>query len=303
MIDRFETIQRKTLAFEIKAAEVADSGQYAGEFVGYAAGILNIDKAGDLILPGAFSADIPRFLSEGVVCWQHDWMCPIGVPLEAKEDSYGLLTRSRISRTQPGLEAMTLIRDGVVKKLSIGYQVLDYEVVDRQGLAAILSMYGLPIEKQMAVLGTFDDMGLDVVYLLKRLKLYEYSPVTVPANDKAVIMDSKQLTGLTFAQHSQAVLTAVEGLEARIKDITDIRLSQGRKGNPQHGAACADMADMLEKACGRLRKMASELGMGEAEDEGNGENNPLLPDLEYAKQANASYVEFLKLEARRFDAA
>lgn len=297
MEKRFDSIQRKTLAFEVKQAEMTE-GQYAGEFTGYAAGILNIDNTGDMILPGAFSADLPRFLSEGVVCWQHDWMTPIGVPVAASEDGYGLLTKSRISRTQQGMDAMTLIRDGVVKKLSIGYQVLDYDVVDRSGLARTMQGYGLTQEKQMATLATFDEMGRDVVYLLKKLKLYEYSPVTVPANDKAIIMDAKSLTGLTFADHSRAVLTAVEGLEARIKDITDLRLSQGRKGNPEHGKMCGEMADELEKACGRLRKMAQELGMdnGESEDE----DEPMKPEMEYAK---ALYAEFLKLEARRLGAA
>lgn len=299
MEKRFDSIQRKTLAFEVKQAEMTDGGQYAGEFTGYAAGILNIDNTGDMILPGAFSADLPRFLSEGVVCWQHDWMTPIGVPVAASEDGYGLLTKSRISRTQQGMDAMTLIRDGVVKKLSIGYQVQDYDVVDRSGLARTMQGYGLTQEKQMATLATFDEMGRDVVYLLKKLKLFEYSPVTVPANDKAVIMDAKQLTGLSFVDHSRAVLTAVEGLKTRIAEITEMRESQGRKGNPEHGKMCSEMADELEKACGRLRKMAGELGMdnGEGEDE---EENPTMPDTEYAKTL---YAEFLKLEARRLGAA
>ena len=298
MEKRFDAIQRKTLAFEVKQAEMTDGGQYAGEFTGYAAGILNIDNTGDMILPGAFSADLPRFLSEGVVCWQHDWMTPIGVPVAASEDGYGLLTKSRISRTQQGMDAMTLIRDGVVKKLSIGYQVQDYDVVDRSGLARTMQSYGLTQEKQMATLATFDEMGRDVVYLLKKLKLFEYSPVTVPANDKAVIMDAKQLTGLSFVDHSRAVLTAVEGLKTRIAEITEMRESQGRKGNPEHGKMCSEMADELEKACGRLRKMAMDLGMnnGESEDE----DEPMKPEMEYAK---ALYAEFLKLEARRLGAA
>ena len=298
MSNRFDNIQRKTLAFEVKATDMADGGQYAGEFTGYAAGILNIDNTGDMILPGAFAADLPRFLSEGVVCWQHDWMTPIGVPLEAKEDGYGRLTRSRISRTANGIDAMTLIRDGVVKKLSIGYQVQDYEVADRAGLARTIAAYGLPLEKQASIVNNFDDMGLNAVYLLKRLKLYEYSPVTVPANDKAIIMDSKQLTGLTFSDHSRAVLTAVEGLEARISDITDLRKSQGRKGNPEHGKTCAEMATELEKACGRLRKMAGELGMSEPEEPTD--DSLLMPDMGYAKSL---YAEFLKLEAQRLGAA
>jgi hypothetical protein len=142
-------------------------------------------------------------------------------------------------------------------------------------------------------------MDRDVVYLLKKLKLYEYSPVTVPANDKAIIMDAKQLTGLTLLDHSRTVLTAVEGLKTRIAEITEMRESQGRKGNPEHGKMCSEMADELEKACGRLRKMAGELGMdnGESEDE---DENPNKPDMEYAKTL---YAEFLKLEARRLGAA
>ena len=106
-------------------------------------------------------------------------------------------------------------------------------------------------------------------------------------------MDSKQLTGLTFSDHSRAVLTAVEGLEARISDITDLRKSQGRKGNPEHGKACAEMADELEKACGRLRKMAGELGMN-GESEEPTDDSLLMPDIGYAKSL---YAEFLKLEA------
>jgi len=81
-----DEIRRMTVPFEVKSVKADDSGQYAGEFMGYAAGIHNIDRVGDMILPGAFVEDLPRFLNEGVVCWQHDWMTPIGVPMEARED-------------------------------------------------------------------------------------------------------------------------------------------------------------------------------------------------------------------------
>jgi hypothetical protein len=95
------------------------------------------------------------------------------------------------------------------------------------------------------------------------------------------------------------VLTAVEGLEARIKDITELRATQGRKGNPQHGKACGEMADELEKACGRLRKMAIEL-MGMDNGESEDDDEPMKPDMDYAKSL---YAEFLKLEAQRLGAA
>jgi len=99
---------------------------------------------------------------------------------------------------------------------------------------------------------------------------------------------------LTFAEHSRAVLTAVEGLETRIKEISELRKSQGRKGSPSHGVMCSEMADDLEKACGRLRKMAEELGnkpKGDDEDD-----EPGKPDMEYGQDAKTLYVEFLKLQ-------
>ena len=297
-MNRLGQHETKQLPFEVKAAEMSDGGQYAGEFTGYAAGILNIDTTGDMILPGAFTEDLPRFLADGVVCWQHDWMTPIGAPLEAREDGYGLLARARISRTTQGLDAMTLIRDGVVKRLSIGYQVLDYDVVDRAGLARTIAAYGLSPERQSAIMTTFDERSADIVYLLKKLKLYEFSPVTVPANGNARILDAKSLTGLTFRAHADTVLAAVAGIETRIKEIDALRKSEGRKSSPAHGEMCMEMADDLEKACGRLRKMAEELGRkpknGEEEE---GDENPTKPALEIGDEAKRALLEFLKLSA------
>lgn len=296
-MERLGQLETKQLPFEVKAAMVDDSGQYAGEFTGYAAGILNIDTTGDMILPGAFTEDLPRFLADGVVCWQHDWMTPIGSPVEAREDGFGLLARARISRTTQGLDAMTLIRDGVVKRLSIGYQVLDYDVVDRAGLARTIAAYGLSPERQSAIMASFDARDGDIVYLLKKLKLYEFSPVTVPANDNARIMDAKSLAGLTFRAHADTVLAAVAGIETRIKEIDALRKSEGRKSSPAHGEMCAEMADDLEKACGRLRKMAEELGRKPKNGEEEGDENPTKPELEIGNEAKRALLEFLKLSA------
>lgn len=288
---RREQIEHKTLPFEVKAAASADSDAYAGEFEGYAAGILNIDSAGDIILPGAFKETIPDFLKDGVVCWQHDWMTPIGVPLDAREDSYGLWSKCRISKTQQGQDAMTLIRDGVVKKLSIGYRVEDYDFVDRAGLNAYLQGMGCRPEKCGEILKQYDEQELDGVYLLKKLKLYEYSPVTIPANNNAIITDAKSLTGLTFAQHSQAVLNAVTGLKERIASITAMRESQGRKANPAHCEQCRTIAGDLDVMCRDLRKMADEMEPEET------------PDESKAQTARIAYAEFLKLQAAAIGAA
>lgn len=241
-----DEIRRMVLPFEVKAVKESSDGRHAGEFTGYAAGIHNIDRVGDMILPGAFTDDLPRFLAEGVVCWQHDWMTPIGVPLEAFEDTFGLLTRARVSNTAQGKDAMTLIKDGVVKKLSIGYRAQTYEWVNRAGLIAYLATTNLSEQRRQEIIRTYDEFELDECFLLKKLKLYEFSPVTVPANPNANIITAKNLlTGLTFADHSKAVLTAVQGLTERVRGINTLREQQQRKANPIHAQICDEIAQEL----------------------------------------------------------
>jgi HK97 family phage prohead protease len=285
-----DEIRRMALPFEVKSTEIDYQGEHAGEFTGYAAGIHNIDRVGDMILPGAFKDDLPRFLADGVVCWQHDWMNPIGVPLEASEDGYGLMTRCRVSKTSQGIDAMTLIRDKVVKKLSIGYRVESYEWVDRAGLIAYLKGCGLSEQRQQGIIQQYDEMELDECFLLKKIKLYEYSPVTVPANPNAIITDSKnlgQLSGLTFQQHSEAALSVVQGLAARVKSITSWREQHDKKANPIHAQLCEAIAEELGLMADDLEGIAMAIRQTEPK---SAEPDTLL-------------AEFLRLEARSLGVA
>lgn len=248
-------IRHMTVPFELKAAADGKEG-FAGEFTGYAAGILNIDRTGDMILPGAFTDTLPDFLKEGIVCWQHDWATPIGQPIEAYEDSYGLMTKSRISNTTTGRDCMTLIRDGVIKKMSIGYRVQDYEWVDRAGLLSWLGSSRLDESKQISILTQFDGMGLSELFLLKRIKLFEYSPVSIPANPNAVITAAK---GLPFAEHSEAVVTAVKELSDRIKAIHALRTSQGKAANSAHVEQAESIRAEFDAMSGLLQGLVEEM--------------------------------------------
>lgn len=88
--------------------------------------------------------------------------------------------------------------------------------------------------------------------------------------------------------------------------------------NPEHGRLCMGMAEDLEKACGRMRKLADELGyMPESapmEGDGYGEDKPypkpfteeererMKTEEDAAKaaqitDARRAYAEFLRLEA------
>jgi len=73
----------------------------------------------DILAPGCFAQDLAEFLAEGFVSGiNHDWDVPIGKPLEARETAEGLFVRASISDTAAGRDVRTLLRDGVVKRLS-----------------------------------------------------------------------------------------------------------------------------------------------------------------------------------------
>lgn len=147
----------KNLGFEFKANSDKRT------FEGYAS-TWEIDLGLDKIEKGAFKKTIAeRFPKNDIkILWQHDYTKPIGLPTHMEEDSKGLFIQGRISKTALGDEAIELMKDGVVDKMSIGYDVVK------------------------------DDISEDgQVRHLKELVLYEFSPVTFPMNTGADILSVK----------------------------------------------------------------------------------------------------------------
>jgi HK97 family phage prohead protease len=186
--------ERKALPFEFKDADEGEPFAFSG----YASAFNNIDDTAEIIAPGAFKDTLPRFLSEGIVAWQHDWSVPIGKPLEAREEPKGLYVRARISDTTQGRDAITLMRDGVVKKLSIGFRTTAAEKLSAKQVDAFWSGEGY--------LPTPDDLrrAEKGARLLRRIDLYEFSPVSVPANREASITALKHLTPADEARMREA---------------------------------------------------------------------------------------------------
>jgi HK97 family phage prohead protease len=147
----------KTIAgwpFEVKSVDED------GTFEGHAAVFGNVDAYGDIIEPGAFVKTIAERPVVPIL-WQHDPYEPIGKSIELAEDAMGLAISGRIlGDVTRGKDALTLMRAGVVSGLSIGYQTVKYEIERR------------------------DD---NVLRHLKEIKLWEFSPVTFPANELAQV--------------------------------------------------------------------------------------------------------------------
>lgn len=171
---------------DLKVTEPAADGKRQIE--GYAAVFGNRDSYGDVIVKGAFARTL-RERPDVKVLWQHDPRQPIGKQLDAFEDDFGLRAQGELSNT--GLvrdEAVPLLLDGVVTGLSIGYDVVEEEY----------------------------DENLRT-WFLKDIDLYEWSPVTFPANELASIVTVKELDGrkqmhaASVERHSKSLLHELEG--------------------------------------------------------------------------------------------
>ena len=148
----------KDLKFAVKAED-------EGVFRGLAAAYGNTDLGGDVIAPGAFTKTTKEKDGQVPVLWQHDTFRPIGLG-QVEDTKKGLQIEGRlVMETEQAREAFALMKAGVVKGLSIGYDPVVTEF-DRESDTRIL----------------------------KEIKLWEVSPVTFPMNPRAVITGVKGIS-------------------------------------------------------------------------------------------------------------
>lgn len=151
----------------------------AGTFSGYGAIFGNVDSYGDMIEPGAFKESLRTWQAKGKwpkMLLQHggmgfgaEDMMPVGKWTSMSEDSKGLKVEGQLFalNTERGQYIYEGLKSGELDSLSIGYQTEDaYDAVKD---------------------------GVTTRHLTK-IKLWEVSIVTFPANDKALISSVKTLT-------------------------------------------------------------------------------------------------------------
>ena len=132
-------------------------------FKGYAS-TWDKDNGDDIIVKGAFTKTLSERADRVKVLWQH--RDPLGRPTVMQEDSKGLYVEGYISKTRLGDEALELMRDQVVDQMSIGFSIPS---------------------------GKSEYSREDGARVIREVKLYEFSPVTFPMNDNAMITGVKSL--------------------------------------------------------------------------------------------------------------
>ena len=135
---------------------------------GYASVFGVVDNHNDIVVAGAFGKRPRRDIK---FLWQHDQAKPIGVVSSILEDEYGLYVECNInSTTVLGQEAISLIDQGAINGLSIGFVTKDAQ---------------------------YNDLGQREI---TAADLYEVSIVTFPANEDATI--NRISTALDAAHHA-----------------------------------------------------------------------------------------------------
>ncbi len=129
-----------------------------GRFFGYAS-VFNVeDLHGDVILPNAFAGND---VSSVKLLWQHNASEPIGRVLNLVQTQYGLLIEGQIiESTEQGKDIINMIADGVIDGLSIGFEIVEAEKLEGKRY-------------------------------ISKVKLWEVSIVTFPANPEARIGELK----------------------------------------------------------------------------------------------------------------
>ncbi len=183
-----------------------DSVEVDGRTIfGYASTFGNKDLVNDIVEKGAFKKTLGE--RKPKVFYNH--MFPIGSPVKIHEDSKGLFTESKISRTDRGDEILELVRDKVITEMSIAYDVVKYEIDEQEK-----------------------------VRYLKEIKLYEYGPVDFPANESAVIEGVKTLAdrlrkGKKLDDCSlKDIQSALHTLQQLVQIASDPEPPNGTQGEP-----------------------------------------------------------------------
>lgn len=120
------------------------------------------DSHNDVVVKGAFQKTIQEDGNRIKFLSAHSWDAIVGKITEIYEDAHGLFIEAKISDTTAGRDLMTLVKDKVIDRMSIGY---------------------IPTK------WNFDEQG---VCNLEEIKLFEVSAVGLPSNKHAVITQAKE---------------------------------------------------------------------------------------------------------------
>lgn len=199
-----------TTTIEVRASGEADSREFTGIGVPYGEVIDLGWGESETFDPGSIEVHEQGLL----VLWQHDRTVPIGRVIEFRDTDAGFEIVGRLSTTPAAEDAYTLLKDGTITRLSIGFEPGDYRWDDETGVLHWTRVTGR--EFSLVSFPAYDTAAISDV---------RSAPTTARMarpNPKGITMEDDDTTDLT------GQITALTGT------VTDLSraLDQLRAGTP-----------------------------------------------------------------------
>lgn len=179
---------------------VKDVDMKEGIVTGYASRFGNVDSDGDIMEKGCYQKTIsengptsgrPRIAH----LWMHSSYEPVGKLLELMEDDYGLLFRSKLSKSNRGKDALALYEEGIINEHSVGFQGVKFEDDIKD-----------------------ESKPWDRIRTFKEVKLWEVSSVVFGANPDTPTIGVKDLN----PEQAANVIKRLENMERTLRKGTGL---------------------------------------------------------------------------------
>lgn len=236
-------IEHKTFSLKAELTE--------NRIAGLAAAYGNVDRTGDVLLPGCMAGALASFLAAGFIADTHAWEMSdvIAMPISAEERPEGLYCVAEFHSDDDSQairrKCMERLERGLAVGLSIGFSVGEAEMFDS---GASASAWALGAGHKMAEgVGEYSQP----VRVIKSVReLYEWSIVPVPMNPAAVatITKTNTISGMgdvPLDEHLAAVVDAVGEVTDRLQARKDSREAEGRHLSDQKRAQAKALAESL----------------------------------------------------------
>lgn len=158
-----------------------------------------IDEDGDVTLPGAFGDQAVK-----LAAWGHRWQeLPVGRGRIFEEGEKAIFDGQFFLDTVAGREHFLTVKNlAELQEWSYGFKILERSE------------------------GEFEERQ---VQFLKRLQVYEVSPVMVGAGVETMTLAIKgDMKGWTYTDHAEHVLASVQAFVERSGSLADLRAKEGR---------------------------------------------------------------------------
>jgi HK97 family phage prohead protease len=243
-------LEHKALNCEFKAA--GDDGS----FELYALAFNNVDRQGDLIVPGAVS-NTAELVSDGWGALNHmNSALPVAYPESATQDAKGLLVRGKFHSHPDAQAVRTVVTErmaaGKAVPCSIGYAVDDASYETRNG---------------------------DPIRILKSIRVYEFSFVNLPANPAAAVVSAKSI------DPPEAGSGWFEKVAEKVAGLLGWEAKKGRVVSAANHAKLAAAHGKIEEGTSAIRAFIAEHDPSRPADDRDGDGKAADPLAQLRRRA------------------